>query len=151
MDKHLEHLFSYTVTLAPPEVIGPVPEGIRVNFYVTEGTVHGPKVKGKFLPVGGDWLTVRTDGVGILDVRATIQSQDGALIYVTYGGVGDLGPDGYNKFLQQDLPAVLHVRVAPRFQTAHPEYQWLTRYQCVGIGQVDMARLEVSYDIYALQ
>ena len=39
----LEYLFSYWATLAPPEVIGPIAEGIRVNFYVTAGEVSGPK------------------------------------------------------------------------------------------------------------
>jgi len=33
IDYKLEHIFSYTGTLAPPEMIGPAPEGIRVNFY----------------------------------------------------------------------------------------------------------------------
>jgi hypothetical protein len=53
-----------------------------VNLYVTGGKVQGPKVNGKLLPVGGDWLTIRTDGVGILDVRATIETHDAALIYL---------------------------------------------------------------------
>ncbi len=64
---------SYVVTLEnPPEVIGPVPEGIRANFYVTGGEISGPRLQGTVRPVGGDWLTVRTDGMGILDVRATL-------------------------------------------------------------------------------
>lgn len=148
----LEHIFSYMATLnSPPEVIGPVPEGIRANFYVTGGKVEGPKVNGKILPVGGDWLIVRTDGVGILDVRATFETHDGALIYTAYSGVADLGKDGYQKFLKQDLPPSLHLQIAPRYYTANPEYQWLNRVQCVGIGQVDMERLEVSYDIYAIR
>ncbi len=52
-DYELEHILSYSVTLAPPEVIGPVPEGIRANFYATAGEVKGPKVYGKFRLVGG--------------------------------------------------------------------------------------------------
>ena len=148
----LEHIFSYMVTLSsPPEVIGAVPEGIRANFYVTGGKVEGPKVNGKVLPVGGDWIIVRTDGVGILDVRLTFEAHDGALIYTAYSGVADLGKDGYQKFLQQDLPPSIPLQIAPRYDTAHPEYQWLNRIQCVGIGQVDMERLEVSYDIYAIR
>ena len=98
-DYNLEHLFSYTVTLDTPEVIGPVPEGIRVNLHLTGGELNGPKVYGKVRPVGADWLTIRTDGVGILDVRATIETQEEeALIYSSYTGVGDLGEDGYDKF-----------------------------------------------------
>ncbi len=69
----LEHVCSYWATLTPPEVIGPVAEGIRANFYVTSGEVSGPKMQGRLRPVGGDWLLVRTDGVGVLDVRATME------------------------------------------------------------------------------
>jgi hypothetical protein len=81
-------------------VIGPVPEGIRVNVYATGGEVQGPELHGKLRPVGGDWLLERQDGIGMLDVRATIESHDGALIYITYTGVIDLGEDGYQQFLQ---------------------------------------------------
>ena len=91
IDYTLEHIFSYNATLAPPEVIGPVPEGIRVNVYATGGEVQGPRLHGKLRPVGGDWLLVRQDGIGMLDVRATIEAHDGALIYITYTGVIDLG------------------------------------------------------------
>lgn len=150
-DYRLEHLFSYDATLAAPEVIGPVPEGIRVNFYVTGGEVSGPKVRGRIRPVGADWLMIRRDGVGILDVRATIETHDGALIYVPYSGVADLGEAGYERFLQGQLPPTVALRTAPRFQTAHPAYEWLNRLQCVAIGEADLERLVVRYDVYALR
>ena len=151
-DYELEHIFSYTATLkTPPEVIGPIPEGIRANFYVTGGTVSGPKVNGKILPVGGDWLTLRKDGVGILDVRATMETDDGALIYTAYSGVLDFGEDGYESFLNQDLPDIGKLKIAPRYYTAHLGYQWLNRIQCIGIGQSVLSRSEVSYDIYAIR
>ena len=153
IDYRLEHVCSYNATLNPTfEVIGPVPEGIRVNAYVTGGEVSGPKLRGRLLPVGGDWLTIRTDGVGVLDVRATIETHDGALIYVTYAGVIDLGEDGYQKFLQGEPPASgTPIRTAPRFHTAHPDYQWLNRLQCLGIGQAFLERSEVVYDVYAVR
>jgi hypothetical protein len=146
-----EHIFSYTVNLNIPERIGPVPEGRKVNWYVTGGQVEGPKVKGKFLPVGGDWITIRTDGVGILDVRATIQTNDDALIYTAYTGVMDLGEDGYDKVPKGEFPAVIHIHSAPRYYTSHPAYLWLNRIQCVGIGQAYMSELKVSFDIYAIR
>ena len=149
LDYRLEHIFSYTATVTP-EVIGPLPEGIRVNYYVTGGTMEGPRLNGKVLPVGGDWGSVRSDGVGLLDVRATFETSDGALIYTTYTGIYDLGQDGYQKVLQQELPATIQLRVAPRYNTAHPAYQWLNRMQCLGIGQIDTTRLEATYDIYAV-
>ena len=41
----LEFVLSYNASLAPPEIIGPIAEGIRVNFYVTDGLFAGPKIK----------------------------------------------------------------------------------------------------------
>ena len=144
----LEHICSYSARLQnPPEVIGPGPEGIRVNFYVTSGELTGPKIRGILRPVGGDWFTIRTDGIGFLDVRATIETHDHALIFVAYTGVGDLGEDGYHKFLVSRVP----LRVVPRFQTTHPTYQWLNRLQCVNIGEADLERFEVRYDVYAIR
>ncbi len=150
LDYRLEHIFTFAATLKQPEVIGPLPEGIRANFYCTGGELRGPKVKGRVLPVGGDWLTVRTDGVVLLDVRATFETDDGAMIYTHYTGVADLGEDGHGKFVRQDLPPFVALRTAPRFHTAHPQYLWLNRIQALGIGQADMARLEATYDVYAV-
>src|SRR3546814_11640452 len=87
---------------APPEVI-PVPHGIRVNFYITGGTLDGPRLKGKLRPVGADFFTLRHDGVGELDVRTTIETDDGALIYTHYVGIGDMGVDGHARFLAGEL------------------------------------------------
>ncbi len=146
----LEYLFSFSFGVKlPPEVIGPVPEGIRANFYLSGGAVEGPRLRGKVLAVGADYLLLRKDGVGLLDVRATFETEDGALIYVAYSGTVDAGPDGYERFLADDLPAKMPLRNAPRFQTAHPDYAWLNRLQCFGVGESDLGKNRVSYDIYA--
>jgi hypothetical protein len=147
----LEHICSYWATLATPEVIGPLAEGMRLNFYVTGGEVFGPKMRGRLRPVGGDWLSLRPDGIGILDVRATLELEDGALIYTTYGGIADLGPDGYQRFLSGNPPAQVQLRITPRYYTGHPAYLWANRLQCIGVGEVDMQQLKVSYDIYAVR
>jgi hypothetical protein len=46
----LEYVCSYWATLSPPEVIGPVAEGIRVNFYVTADRSPGRKCEVAFGP-----------------------------------------------------------------------------------------------------
>ena len=147
----LEHIFSYNVTVTTPEVIGTVHNGIRLIFYLTGGTVNGPKLSGRIRPVGADWLIVRSDGIGTVDVRATIETDDEALIYVTYGGVLDLGENGYQNILEGKMPpSGTAIRTAPRFETAHPNYRWLNRLQCVGIGQAFVERNEVMYDVYGV-
>jgi len=132
-------------------MIGPTPEGLRVNVYVTSGEVFGPKLRGRFRPVGGDWLLIRPDGIGVLDVRATMELDDGALVYTTYGGVAELGPNGYAQFMQGKPPVSADLKIVPRYHTSHADYIWLNRLQCVGIGVVDIEHLRVSYDIYAIR
>ena len=146
----LEYLFSYSLDLKlPPEVIGVLPEGIRANFYLAGGSVDGPRLKAKVLPVGADYLLLRKDGICILDVRATFETEDGALIYTAYSGIAEAGPDGYEKFLANDFPQKFPLRNVPRYQTAHPEYAWLNRLQCYGVAEADLAASRVSYDVYA--
>ena len=137
-----EHLFSYRATIAAPEVIGPCPGDIRLNFPLTGGEVSGPKLSGKVKGGGADFATLRTDGVILVDVRGTLESDDGALIDIAYQGVLDLGADGYANFLKGVMPPELKVRAA---------YQWLNRLQCFSIGEADLAKQEITYDVYALR
>ena len=151
IDYTLDHIFSYTGLLAAPEVIGPVAEGIRVVFYSAGGEISGPALRGRLRPVGGDWMTIRKDGVGLLDVRTTFETHDGALILVAYQGTVDLGADGYDRFLRGDLPATARLRTSPRFTTSHPQYTWLNRIHCIGIGEYDSASNLAAYDVYAVK
>ena len=151
IDYQAAHLCSYTGTLSPPEIIGPVPEGLRVNFYSTGGELSGPKLRGKLVPVGGDWMTVRRDGVAHLDVRTTFETHDGALILITYHGVADLGEDGYDKFLRGEMPPKVKIHTAPRMTTSHPNYQWLNRLFCFAVGEYHADTNQAKYDVYSLQ
>ncbi|MDO8839052.1 MAG: DUF3237 domain-containing protein [Parvibaculum sp.] len=152
-DLKLEHVFSYNATLTPPELIGPVPDNIRANFYVTGGDVWTPdgtrigKVKG----VGGDWLTVRRDNKGQLDVRATVETFDGALLYVAYSGFVDLGEGGYENLLTGKLPATAQVRAAPQICTSSPSYAWVNGCQFVNIGEVSFEKNSITYDTYVIR
>ena len=147
----LEHIFSYRAGLNPEfEVIGPTPEGLRVNIYVTGGEVTGPKLQGEFLPVGADWLTIRPDGVALLDVRATIKTNDDAFIYVAYQGLADLGEDGHRRFLDGDPVTKFQIHAAPRFLTSHEDYLWINRLQCINVGEGDLTAPMAAYDVYAL-
>ena len=148
----LEHVCNLTAKLRnPPEVIGPTPEGLRLNVYIDGGEVVGSRINGKVLPVGADWLLIRSDGVGVLDIRATLQTDDGALVYVAYQGLADAGEDGYQKFITGDLPHRIPIRGAPRFHTAHPDYLWLNRIQCLNVGEADLEKWVVDYDLYTFR
>lgn len=148
----LEHLFSARARVQKPQMIGPIPEGVRAIFPVTEGVITGPKVCGRVLPAAGaDWMTVRPDGVQAIDVRVTVETDDGALIYGAYSGFGDLGEEGHWNYLQGKIPSVIQLRAASRYVSAHPKYSWLNRLQCINVGYADVDKLILHYDIYALR
>ncbi len=128
----VEHLFTITATLTNPDVIKDGPQGTRMIFNVTGGSFEGPKLKGKVAASGGDWLYMRPDNVGKLDVRATLQTDDGATIYVSYNGIVKDGA----------------IRTAPLFETGDERYAWLNHVQAVGLGRG--AAGSVTYDVYQL-
>jgi len=150
----LDYLASLHIPLKEPESIGETPEGIKVNWFWSpaEGDVIGPALTGKVRQIGGDWMTVRRDGVALMDVRATIETTDGALIYAWYQGYYELGPDGYRNFLARRFPPRAPTRTTPRFSTSHPAYLWLNRTQCLGIGEVSIGKdVSYDYDLYAVR
>lgn len=148
----LEYLCRFQIGLGRgPEVIGPTPEGLKVNWYPSGGVCKGPRLNGVLRAEGGDWMTIRPDGVGILGVRATVQTNDGALIYATYSGVFELGENGYENFLNGNLPKSATTKDAPMFITAAESYLWINRLQCIGIGLVHLDKLIYDYDLYALR
>jgi hypothetical protein len=148
----MEHLTRVDLQLsAKPEVIGNTPDGLRVDFFVTSGFAKGEKLKGLFQPHGGDWMRIRTDGVGVTDIFATIETDDGALILMESSGMADFGADGYKNALAGHFPNAAEVVVAPRFLSEDPRYAWLNRLQCLGIGYANLRDLHVYYDFYGIR
>jgi hypothetical protein len=147
-------LYEAFITLAPtPLSVGPSPDGNLAIYHVTGGTLEGPKIKGRFLPSGGDWVRVRSDGSLALDVRCCVETDDGALIYIIYGGrfvvPTELQPRVFD-FEAEDRvdPKDYYFRIAPYFETSSPKYAWLNGICAVGVGQT--VRGGVAYSVYAV-
>lgn len=145
-----EFLCDVSVHLERPHVIGSTPHGMRQIFYVKGGTVEGPKVKGEALPGGGDWLLIRPDGAGELDVRATLRTDDGDLIYTYYHGIINASPEVVARVQRGETvdPSEYYFRTAPFYETASEKYGWLNRVVAVGIGR--LAPNWVGYKVYAI-
>lgn len=130
----LFHLFAH---LAPAVSLGETPSGTRKIVNVTGGTFKGDRLEGAVLPGGGDWALTRADGVLLLDVRLTLQTNDGALIYCRYEGMRH-GPAEVMARLaagEKVDPAQMYFRIQPRFETADLRYAWLNRILAVGMGE----------------
>lgn len=146
----LVRLAQVQASLAPPHVIGTTPDGLRMNFAIIGGRIAGERFNASVEKGGADCLCIRPDGTGIVAVRTTLRTDDGAVVYTEYSGVLDLGEDGYRRAVAGHFPQRPRVHLAPRFLCGAPAYAWLNRLQCVGIGYVTMADLEVNYDLYAM-
>ena len=113
-------LMTLRLNTAPTQNIGAGPRGMRVTFPITGGSFEGDRLRGKVLPGGDDWTVRRADGVLELDLRITLETDDGALIHMTFEGIRD---DGY-------------FRTVPRFETADPKYSFLNRLLAAGTGEI---------------
>ncbi len=132
-----QHLFTMPVDVEMPlQMVGATPIGERRIAKVTGGTFTGPEMNGKILPGGGNWLLLRSDGSLQLDVRVTLETDDGALIFMTYRGFRH-GPAEVMARLNkgEDVdPSEYYFRVAPFFETGAEKYDWLNRIVAVGTG-----------------
>lgn len=132
-----EKLFTLTLDVASPlALLGDTPNGNRRIARVRGGEFKGKDLHGKVHDGGGDWLLMRPDGVLTLDVRITLETSDGALIFMTYWGLRH-GPDAVMDRLnsgQEVDPSEYYFRITPRFETGDDRYSWLNQLVAVGSG-----------------
>jgi hypothetical protein len=133
------------------EVIGAMPDGLRINFQVTEGRFVGPHLEAIVLPGGVNWMRIREDGVAMVNVTECLQTRTGARIDSLYNGIIDLGAAGYARAMRDEFDPLPPFVVTPTYVTADKELAWLNRAQCIGVGRVDMKALRAKYDIYVVQ
>ena len=143
----VRHLFDMHVNLRPAQVI-PTPVGTRLTFITTGGVIEGPKLRGELLPGGGDWLTIGADGLGRVDVRATLRTHDGALIHYESRGIIKIPADGAQRLAAGEvLPfAGTYVRTTPKFETSDERYAWLS--EVVAVGYNILSPNHIDYRIY---
>ena len=137
----LEFLGLVEAKLAPAHMLLDAPFGGRLIVDVTAARVEGPRLRASLVgTAAADWVTVSADGrIGALDVRATLRTDDGALIYSEYRGRVRFGADGLHQ-----------VHTSPRYETGDPRYLWLNGLQCVGKGVSNANERWLRYRLYAV-
>jgi len=145
-----ELLCEMSATLGEVQELGATPHGNRRIFPVTGGTFAGPKLKGEVLPGGGDWMRVRPDGASELDVRITLRTDDGHLIYLSYRGIAAVSPEVMQRRAKGEAiaPAEVYFRTTPVFETGSEKYGWLNRIVAVGVGKRKPTAVE--YTVYTV-
>ena|ERR1700693_148874 len=129
-----------------------VDAGLRV-IEVSSGWVEGPRIKGRLLALSGDWYRNLPSGVGRVDVRLVIQTDDNQIIYASYNGVQQCSRVGTEKLANNELVKSdeCYFITAPTFETSSEKYSWLNAVQTVG-KMVELQRGDhIEYDIFVIR
>ena len=87
-EPRLTRVYRLEVTIGQPLDLGEGPHGHRRIVPQTGGTFTGPELRGTLLPgASADWQTILPDGTALGDIRYTLETDDGELLYVQSRGV----------------------------------------------------------------
>lgn len=135
LDLETTHLFDMMVHLQDPLDVGATPKGSRQILIGDRGVFKGERLEGIILPNGADWFLVRPDGVGELDVRVVLRTDDEELIYMR--------SEGFLKYTREMAKTVLSGTADPSdyyfrertvFETGSEKYNWLNSIVAIGTG-----------------
>ncbi|TLS23776.1 uncharacterized protein PpBr36_06646 [Pyricularia pennisetigena] len=140
-DFQLAHLYTVKIKPGPPIKVGAGPHGNRVIYPSGGGEFEGPLIKGKVLPIGGDYALFDSNHFMTLDVRQTFETDDGTLIQVFETGRTQPGAR------PSDNVTTAYVQLA--FETGAAAYAWINQAVAVGV----LHRLDaqsISIDVWVL-
>jgi hypothetical protein len=148
-DPRLTLIYRLEATLAQPLVIGDVAGGHRRIVPLTGGTFTGPEINGELLPgASADWQLVLPDGSAFGDIRYTLQTDAGDLLYVQSRGVRHGSPEVLARLARgEEVDAGEYTfRTSTQIETAAPDLDWLNRGVFVGVAGRQAAG--VTYETY---
>jgi hypothetical protein len=148
----LRHVYRLDAELAAPVDLGDTPQGHRRIVALTGGRAEGPELHAELLATGGaDWQIVRPGGSSVADIRYTLKTDAGALLYVQSQGVRHGAPEVLARLAAGDDvdPSEYTFRTSLTIETADPELAWLNDGVFIAVG----ARRPngVSYDVYLVE
>ena len=133
----LTQVYRLAATVAEPLDLGETAAGRRRIVALTGGTFTGPELNGKLVPgASADWQIVLADGTALGDVRYTLQTDGGDLLYVQSRGVRHGRADVLARLARgEEVDAGEYTfRTATQIETAAPELDWLNKGVFISVG-----------------
>lgn len=129
-------LFAFQIDVRKPDIVGATPGHDRRIGEITGGRFEGPRLRGKVLSGGSDWQSLRRDGATTLNVRILLQTDDDALIAMTYTGIRHGPQEVLERMARGESvnPAEYYMRATAYYETAAERYDWLNRVVSVASG-----------------
>jgi hypothetical protein len=136
-EPRLTRVYRLEATLGQPLDFGDVPQGHRRIVPQTGGTFTGPELNGKLLGgASADWQIVLPDGTALGDIRYTLQTDAGELLYVQSRGVRHGSAEVLARLGRgEEVDASEYTfRTSTQIETAAPRLDWLNKGIFVGVG-----------------
>ena len=136
-DPSLTRVYRLEATLGAPLDLGDLAQGRRRIVPLTGGTFTGPELNGTLLPgSSADWQTILADGTALGDIRYTLQTDNGDLLYVQSRSVRHGGPDVLDRLARgEDVDASEYTfRTSTQIETAAPALDWLNKGVFISVG-----------------
>ena len=124
-------------TLGQPLDLGDVAQRHRRIVPQTGGTFTGPELNGKLLPgASADWQIILPDGTALGDIRYTLQTDAGELLYVQSRGVRHGSAEVLARLARgEDVDASEYTfRTSTQIETAAPRLDWLNKGIFISVG-----------------
>ena len=131
-----EPLFVFQIDVKPPSIVGATPGHDRRIGEISGGRFEGERLSGKILSGGSDWQSLRADGATTLNVRLVMETDDSALIGMTYLGMRHGPKEVLDRIARGEKvnPSEYYMRATPYYETASEKYGWLNRIVSVAYG-----------------
>jgi hypothetical protein len=136
-EPRLTRVYRLEAALGAPLDLGDVSQGHRRIVPLTGGTFTGPELNGNLLPgVSADWQIILRDGTTLGDIRYTLQTDDGALLYVQSRGVRHGSAEVLARLGRgDDVDASEYTfRTSTQVETASRDLDWLNKGVFISVG-----------------
>jgi hypothetical protein len=151
-DPRLRKVYRLEATAGQPLDVGELPQGHRRIVPLTGGVFAGPEINGKLLAgASADWQISLADGTALGDIRYTLQTDRGDLLYVQSRGVRHGSADVLARLSRgEDVDASEYTfRTSTQIETSARELEWLNKGVFIGVGGRQPAG--VIYETYLVE
>jgi hypothetical protein len=151
-EPRLTKILRLEATLGEALDVGIVAQGRRRIVPLTGGTFAGPELNGTLLPgASADWQIVLPDGSALGDVRLTLKTDGGDLLYVRSQGVRHGSPEVLARLSRgEEVDASEYVfRTSTKIETAAPDFDWLNKGVFISVGGRQPEG--VIYEVYLVE
>jgi hypothetical protein len=151
-DPRLTLVYRLDATLGQPLDLGETTQGHRRIVPWKGGAFTGPELNGDVIPgASADWQVVLPDRTALADIRYTLRTDGGELLYGRSRGVRHGSAEVLERLARgEEVNAGEYTfRTATRIETAAPGLDWLNKGVFISVGALQPGG--VTYETYLVR